>query len=41
MGFDYSVDFCSAAVANFYGVAVENFVNIVREWEVFVSEFEE
>ena len=40
MGFDYSVDVCSAAVANFDGVAVENFVKIVRGWEVFVNEFE-
>ena len=41
MGFDYSVDVCSAAVADIYGVAVENFAKIVRGWEVFVNEFEE
>ena len=41
MGLDYYVDVCSAAVANFDGVAVENFAKIVRGWEVFVNEFEE
>ena len=41
MGFDCSVDVCSAAVVNCDGVAVENFVKIVRGWEVFFTESEE
>ena len=41
MGFDSSVDVCSAAESDFVTVAVENCVKIVRGWEVFVNEFEE
>ena len=41
MGFDYSVDVCGAAVANFDTVAIDSFVKFMRGWEVFVNEFEE
>ena len=41
MRFDYSVNVCSAAVADFDGVAVEYFVKFAQGWEAFVNELEE
>ena len=41
MDFDYSVDLLGAAIANFYTVAIENFVKFMRGWKVFINEFEE
>ena len=35
MGFDHSVEICSAAVANFDTVAIENFVKFMRGWKFF------